>query len=101
MASACQVAFEFLTKCLTKTTVLGHPNFNLHFVVHTVASEIGFEVLLIQKSDLVSLNPTERNYSATELECLAVVWAVEKWRVYLECHLFTVVTDHASLLWVF
>lgn len=42
-----------------------------------VAIEIGFEVWLIQKSDLVSLNRTEINYSVTELECLPVVWVVK------------------------
>lgn len=29
------------------------------------------------------------------------LWAFEKWRTYLDCHLFSVVTNHASLLWVF
>lgn len=67
--------------------------------------------ILVQRRDLgdekvlafasCSLNPLERNYPVTELECLTVVWVVEKCRIdSLEGHLFTVVTDHASLLWV-
>lgn len=70
--------------------VLSHENFNAPFMVFIDASIVGLGTVLVQKSDLRteqilafasrSLNPAERNKAATELECLAVLWALEKCR---------------------
>lgn len=112
LSPACQAVFCFkLKRCLVSPPVLGRPNFEVPFLVYTDASGIGNGAVLVQKSSTGieevltfasrSLNSAERNYLATELECLGVVWAFEKWRHYLEGRLFTAVTDHAALLWVF
>lgn len=46
------------------------------------------------------LNKSQKNYSVTELECLAAILAVEKFRPYIELHPFTIITDHSSLKWL-
>lgn len=44
------------------------------------------------------LTPTEQNYSViTELECLAVVKAIDHFAIHLLGKEFTVVTDHTAL----
>jgi len=43
---------------------------------------------------------TEGNYTTTEQEFLAIIWANRKMRCYLEGYRFEVVTDHLDLKWL-
>lgn len=47
-----------------------------------------------------SLKGREKTYAATELECLAVLHALEAFRPYIDCYNFEVVIDHSSLQWL-
>jgi hypothetical protein len=99
-------AFEALKKALTTAPVLACPDFSRIFTLQTDASTLGLGAVLTQDSDdgerviayaSRTLNPAEKNYSATELECLAVVWGIRRMRDYLEGYQFVVLTDHQSL----
>jgi len=48
-----------------------------------------------------ALQPEQRNYSATEKECLGLVWAVLHLRHYVEGSRFTVRTDHECFSWIY
>ena len=47
-----------------------------------------------------SLNQAEKAYPATEFECLAIVWAVAKFRPYLMSIPFEVYSDRYALQWL-
>lgn len=75
-------AFSTLKKRLTTAPVLACPDFNQPFSLQTDASVTGLGAVLTQHlhdGERViayasrTLNPVEKNYNATELECLAVV----------------------------
>lgn len=44
-----------------------------------------------------SLKGTEKNYTITELECLAIVWALKKWHTTLLGRHIKIYTDHRAL----
>ena len=43
------------------------------------------------------LNPAERNYSTTDCECLVVIAAVKKFRVYVMGAPLEIHTDHTAV----
>ena len=44
-----------------------------------------------------SLNKAERNYGITDLEGLAVSWAISYFETYIHGMNFTIITDHSAL----
>ena len=103
----CQAAFEQLQQRLVEAQVLAYPDFTKDFVLETDASIVGLGAVLSQTQDdsknhpvafaSRALSPAERNYAVTELETLAVVWAVSHFRYYLYGHNVTIFTDHSAV----
>jgi hypothetical protein len=98
-----------LKTALTSAPILACPDFRRTFILQTDASALGLGAVLTQNFEdgeriiayaSRTLNPAEKNYNATELECLAVVWGIRRMRDYLERYEFTVITDHQFLRWL-
>ena len=90
--------------------ILRKPDFSRPFNVSTDASTTALGAILTQTDDDGNeyvvcyasrlLKDSEKHYSITELECLAVVWAINYFRVYLFGNKFTITTDHYALKWL-
>lgn len=105
----CSQAFQKLKDMLLKAPVLSYPDFGCEFTLTTDASGIGLGAILSQvvggKEVVISyasrpLNKAEINYSTTERECLAVVWAAQHYSPYLLGSTFVVRTDHDPLTYL-
>jgi hypothetical protein len=102
-----QTAFEELKHHLTSAPILAYPNFEREFILFTDASDLALGAILSQKDHegyerviayaSRTLSPAEKNYSVTEKECLAVVWAIKYFRQYLHGSHFSLITDHSAL----
>ena len=89
---SCLMAFEKLKQLLTLSPIIQPPNWSLPFELMCDASDYAVGAVLEQRVDWIphviyyasmTLNDTQLNYSTTEKEMLAVVFALEKFRYYL------------------
>ncbi|RVW88257.1 Retrovirus-related Pol polyprotein from transposon 297 [Vitis vinifera] len=85
-------SFELLKQFLTSAPIVRAPNWELPFEVMCDSSDYAIGAVLGQREDgkpyviyyaSKSLNDAQRNYTTTEKELLAVVYALDKFRAYL------------------
>ena len=104
--SECQQRFEELKAYLTTAPIVRAPNWQLPFEVMCDASDLTVGAVLGQRAEgkpyvvyyaSKTLNEAQRNYTTTEKELLAVVYALDKFHAYLLGVEIIIFTDHSAL----
>ncbi|GJW16950.1 reverse transcriptase domain-containing protein [Tanacetum coccineum] len=102
----CILAFQTLKKKLTEAPILIAPNWDEPFEIMCDASDYAIGAVLGQRIEKhfrpihyasKTMTEAETNYTTTEKEMLAVVYAFEKFRSYLIMNKSIVYTDHSAL----
>ena len=103
-----QKAYETLKKALLKSPVMSYFDISKETMIHVDASPVGLSAILSQRnkgsteSHIIayaskSLTATEKRYSQTEKEALAIVWGIEHFHLYVYGAPFILFTDHKPL----
>lgn len=105
----CENSFNTLKNALVSEPLLTYPDFSKPFMLSTDASSVALGAILSNVIDgkehpiayaSRQLSKSEMSYTVTELELLAVIWAVKYFRCYLIGVHFTLVTDHSAIKWL-
>ncbi|XP_074288008.1 uncharacterized protein LOC141613165 [Silene latifolia] len=105
-SNRCLDAFNRLKEALTSAPIIQPPDWSLPFELMCDASDHALGAVLGQRKDgkvhaihyaSKTLDDAQTNYSTTEKELLAVVFAMEKFRTYLVGAKVIVFTDHVAL----
>ncbi|MBW0526702.1 hypothetical protein O181_066417 [Austropuccinia psidii MF-1] len=99
-------AYEKIKKALTEAPLLLMPDWNITFKLYIDACGDGLGAALHQVQIIDDkptegpvcyisrqIKPTEARYGASQMECLCLVWALEKLHYYLDGSVFEVITD--------
>ncbi|MBW0571362.1 hypothetical protein O181_111077 [Austropuccinia psidii MF-1] len=99
-------AYENIKKALTEAPLLLMPDWNIPFKLYNDACRDGLGAALYQVQIIDDkptegpvcyisrqIKPTEARYGASQMECLYLVWALEKLHYYLDGIVFEVITD--------
>jgi hypothetical protein len=102
----CDAAFTRIKELVCSAPILRGPDWALPFHIHTDASQTAVGAVLGQQEDKIpytvyyvskNLAPAELNYTVTEKEFLAVIYAINKFWHYITGYPTFVHTDHAAI----
>ncbi|GKA36024.1 reverse transcriptase domain-containing protein [Tanacetum coccineum] len=102
----CIQAFDKLKRELTHAPIMIKPDWSLPFKVMCNASDYAVEAVLGQRIDKhfkpipyasKTMNEAQENYTTTEKELLAIIFAFDKFRQYLVLSKTIIFTDHSAL----
>jgi transposase InsO family protein len=104
-------AMNLLKDKLINAPILKYPDFNREFFMFTDASNVGLGAVLLQADNKGKLHPisyasrslseTERRYSTTKREALAVLWSLKNYKYLVYGYPVTLFTDHKPLSFLF
>ena len=102
-------AFRTLKARLASAPILHLPDHSRSYILRTDASDVGIGAVLMQEDgDILfpicyasrKLLQRERAYAVIERGCLALIWAISKFHMYLYGKEFLVETDHHPLAYL-
>ena len=103
---SCKAAFEEIKIRLVQAPIMAAPDWDQEFEVMCDASDFAMGAVLGQRNEKIfraiyyasrTFNEAQENYSTTENEMLAIVFACEKFRPYILGSHVIVHTDHAAI----
>ena len=105
-SEAQEKAYQTIKSYLRSEPILRLPDPAKTYFLPTDASNNGIGAVLMKRHDeklfpvcyaRKKLSSTERNYSTIEKECLAIVWGIKRFHLYLYGVPFVLQTDHEPL----
>ena len=102
----CDTAFTYLKRLVSTTPILRRPDWDISFQISSDASDAPIGAIIGQEEDkkhyviyYISKNLilAELNYTVTEKEYLAVIYAINKFRHYITGYPVVLCTDHSAI----
>ena len=98
-----QLAFDQVKATICQDVVLAYPNYSKPFEIFTDASERQLGIVITQENRPLAfysrkLSDTQKRYSVTEKELLAIVEGLKEFKGMLWGQIIVVYTDHKNLM---